>query len=125
MIVYSEVDITTASDGTGTGTTDRAFTGYLVGIQYVKNNFASGVDLTVTNADGSVTYWTGTDVNASTIVYPRTQVHDNVGAGLTYDGTRKVMERFPLIKDKVKVNITSGGDTKTGTFYIVADALGS
>lgn len=121
MVIYDAVDITTASDGTATAYTGRTFTGYLLSVQYIKTDFADGVDITITNEAGTVTYYTGTNVNASALVHPRAQVHGTTGTGLTYDGTRTVCEKLPLAGDRVKVAIAQGGDTKTGTIIIVAD----
>lgn len=62
-----------------------------------------------------------TNVATSAPYYPRLQVHDNVGAGKTYDGTRKIAEPVRLANDRVKIVLTGGGNTKSVTVLLIVE----
>lgn len=119
------VAVTTASDGTAT-----AYSPYLSGfvhtIQYVKagsGNFADGVDFTITVAGTGETVWTESNVNASAVRAPRQPVHSTAGVASLYAaGGTEVQDRVAISRDRVKIVIGSGGDTKTGTFVIIVES---
>ena len=92
--------------------------GYLESVQYVKDDYADGVDFTITAEATGENIWTDTNINASEVVRPRAPVHSTAGVAATYDGTRTVNDRIALARDRVKIVIASGGDTKTGSFVI-------
>jgi len=112
------VAVTTVADGSATAYSE-AIQGRILAIQYVKDDFAAGVDFDVTLEDSEQELWDEDNVDADKTVYPRRQVHDTVGAGLTYDGTRTVNE--PVVTrgaERVKIVIAAGGNAKNGTFHI-------
>lgn len=117
------VTIVTAADGSATGYigTDDRLTGKLIYIGYTKAgsaNYIDGVDLVATVEDTTQAVWTGTDVNASTRIYPRHPVSDYLGAASLYAaGGEPVEDHIYLANDRIKIVLASGGDTKTGTFY--------
>lgn len=112
----------TIADGSVTAYTDQAITGRVLSIQYVKAgaaNYTDGVDFTITTETTGQGLWTDTNINASEIVCPRQPVHDAVGAALLHAaGGTALVDFIYLSNERVKIIIGSGGDTKTGTFYI-------
>jgi hypothetical protein len=107
--VYLEV--TTDSGGDGTAETTAAIFGLLYSVEWVDGDFADGVDavLAVTGKASGVdrTLLTLTDANVDKDYHPRTLEHNNAGGDLaTYT--------HPLINGKLKLTVSSGGDTKTG-----------
>lgn len=117
-----QVDIVTASDGSATGFTP-ALTGRIVSITYTKHGttpFANGVDFAITAENTGEAIWTGTDVNATTTVAPRQATHSTAGAASLYAaGGTAVTDHIVVAKDRVKIVIAQGGDTKNGTFHVV------
>lgn len=109
------VAITTASDGSATAYTENV-TGRVVSIQYVKSNFADGVDVTVTGEETGLAVWTGTNVNASVTVYP-------VAPTVVLAGTASTLTEVPvvLVNERVQFVIAAGGNATTGTFYVVVE----
>lgn len=114
--MYAErnsVAVTTAADGTATAYSPNV-TGEIHAISYVKTDFANGVDFAVTlEATGEVV-WTGTDVNASAVVYPL------VAGTVAGTGVASTLVQVPIVaaNDRIKIVISSGGNTKSGTFII-------
>lgn len=121
MIRKFQVDITTAADGSATAYSPY-LSGYLHQIQYVKTDFADGVDFTITAEATGETLWTESNVNAAVIKAPRQATHSTAGVAALYAaGGTAVNDRIALSRDRVKIAIASGGDTKTGSFTILVD----
>lgn len=115
------VELTTNSSGAATGYTP-VIDGRLSALHYVKTDFADGVDFTITAEATGQTLWTDTNVNASEIVAPRQPTHAGDGSASLYAGSGEPVEdKIVLAKDRVKIVIGSGGDTKTGTFHVVLE----
>ena len=113
-----KVAVTTAADGTATAYTPR-LSGELDAINYVKTDFANGVDFTITDEATGESLWTDTDVNASEVVRPRAPTADQSGNARLYaSGGTAVAGRMVLANTRVKIVIAQGGATKTGTFHI-------
>lgn len=119
------VTIDTDTNGDGVGYTHWV-SGFVESIQYVKassGNYSDGVDFAVTLDTTGEAVWTGTNVNASTVVRPRAVTHSTAGADLLYatEG-EEVLDRIALGRDRVKIVVSSGGSAKTGTFVVtIAD----
>ena len=111
------VVVTVNASGDAVAYTAEPVNGFLLGLAYVKTDYANGVDFTITAETGGAAIWTGTDVNASTAIYPRAQVYSTAGAGPTYDGTRQVCEPVPLANERIKIVVANGGVSTTGTFH--------
>lgn len=115
------VSLTTASDGSATGYTP-VLNGRLSAIHYVKNDFANGVDFTITNDSNGQSLWTESDVNASAIRAPRQPTHDGVGAASLYAAVGEPVEaQMCLANDRIKIVIAQGGSVKSGAFHFVLD----
>lgn len=123
MIRKFSVTVTT---GTATGEGFSPWlSGFIESIQYVKpgsGGYANGVDFTVTSEATGEAIWTGTDVNASTLVRPRAATHTTAGVAALYADTgTAVLDRIALGRDRVKIAIAQGGNGTTGTFVITVD----
>lgn len=115
------VAVTTAADGTATAYSP-VLTGKLSQIRYVKTDFATGVDFTITAEATGETLWTQSDVNASATVAPRQATHTTAGVAALYAaGGSAVLDKITLANDRVKIVIGSGGNAKTGAFHIVME----
>jgi len=116
-----EVDVTTAADGSATAYSPY-LSGYINDIQYVKTDFADGVDFTITAEATGRTLWAESDVNAAAVRAPRQPTHSTAGvAALFAAGGTAVNDKIALGRDRVKIVIASGGNAKTGSFVITVD----
>ncbi len=96
--------------------------GKLISFRYVKDDFADGVDFTITAEDTGETLWAEENVNASATRYPRAATASTAGAASLYAalGTA-VNDRIGLSQDRVKIVVASGGNATSGTFHITID----
>ena len=115
------VTITTNASGDGSGSTPIV-NGRVLAIHYIKTDYANGVDFDVDTSVSSVVIWSQDNVNASASVFPRKQVTDTAGVGLTLDGTRTMNEPIPVANETIDIVVAQGGDTKTGTFHIIVES---
>lgn len=113
------VPVTTDASGDATAYSDQIEYGLLSQIRYVKSDFADGVDFTITAEATGETLWAQNDVNASATVAPRQATHTTAGVAAVYAAADGVLDKIAIANDRVKIVVASGGDTKTGTFYIV------
>ena len=118
------VTVTTNKKGDGIGYTP-AVTGKVSAIHYVKdtsNAYSDGVSVVVTaEATGETILEIG-DVNASASFAPRRVTHTTDGsqAYYTFPG-HAVRDSICLANDRIKIAVSNGGDTKTGTFHVVIE----
>lgn len=121
------VTVTTDSDGNGTGYTSGVINGRVISVQYVKDGgsdaYADGVDVIVSGESTGAIVWDEDDVNASCIRHPKAASYLNTsGAAMLFAaGGTAVPADVVIAGERIKVAIASGGDTKTGTFYIVTE----
>ena len=121
MIRRFNVPVTTAADGSATAYTPY-LSGYVQDIQYVKTDFADGVDFTITSEATGRSIWTESNVNAAAVKAPRQATHTDVGVASLYAaGGTAVQDRIALSRDRVKIVIASGGNVKTGAFNVTID----
>lgn len=120
--MYAErhvVELTTDADGAATGYTP-AVTGRVLAIHYVKDDFADGVDFTVTSEATGQSLWAESDVNASASRAPRQPTHGQDGSASLYAAEGEPVEDYlALAQDRVKIVVAQGGDTKSGAFHVV------
>lgn len=96
--------------------------GKLISFRYVKDDFANGVDFTITAEDTGETLWAEENVNASATRYPRAATASTAGAASLYaSGGTAVNDRIGLSQDRVKIVVASGGNATSGTFHITID----
>lgn len=115
------VPVTT--DAAGAATVYSPYlSGYIHTVNYRKTDFADGVDFTITAEATGETIWTQSDVNVATLKAPRQATHSTAGAAALYAaGGVAVNERIALGRDRVKIVIAQGGNTKSGNFDVVVD----
>lgn len=121
MIRRFVVPVTT--DGSGDATAySPCLSGYIHQIQYVKTDFADGVDFTITGETTGQTIWTQSDVNAAVVKAPRQATHSTAGVAALYaSGGTAVNDRVALGRERVKIVIAQGGASKSGAFHITVD----
>ena len=121
--MYAErhtVSLTTDGSGDATGYTPGV-TGRIINVIYDKTDFADGVDFDVTLEGTGQTVWDEDDVNASKTVSPRQATHDTAGAASLFAAAGEPVEDcIVAAHDRVKIVVSSGGDTKTGSFTVIA-----
>ena len=107
--------ITTDGNGDATVTSPETTNGWLYAVQWDDGDLVDGVDAVLTlsglGTGADVTVLTLTDTNVDKWFYPRILEHDETGADLT---TRT----FYAIDGSLKVVVSDGGDTKSGTVLI-------
>lgn len=115
------VPVTT--NGSGVATAYSPFlSGYISSIQYVKTDYADGVDFTITSEATGENLWTESNVNAAAVRRPRAATHSTAGVAALYaSGGTAVNDRIALARDRVKIVLAQGGDTKSGSFVITVD----
>lgn len=124
MIRRFAITVTTASDGSATAYSPY-LSGYVHAIEYVKpgsGSYTDGVDFTITAEATGETLWTESSVNASKVCLPRAATHSNAGVASLYaSGGTAVNDRIAMGRDRVKIVLASGGDSKSGTFHVIVD----
>lgn len=114
------VTVTTDASGDATAYTDTINHGILSQVRYVKTDYAAGVDFTITSEETGETIWTQADVNASVTIAPRQATHSTAGVAALYaGGGSAVLAPIALAKDRIKIVVGSGGDTKVGVFHFL------
>lgn len=108
------VEITTDASGAATAYTPPIY-GPVWQIHYAKTDFDNGSTFTITANRTGQNIWTETGVNASTMRATRQPTHTQAGVAIS-GGTDLIV----LANDLVKIVISGGGNTKTGTFYVIA-----
>lgn len=115
------VTVTTAADGSATAHTPP-IAGKLHSISYVKdggaNPFANGVDFAITKESTGENIWTESDVNATAHRSPRAPTHSQAGvAALFASGGTAVGDLIAVARERIKIVIAQGGNTKVGAFH--------
>lgn len=114
-----KVAVTTAADGTAVAYSPR-LSGKVHQIEYVKNDFADGVDFAITGEQTGVNLWTESNVNASAVKAPRMPTHTQAGAASLFaTGGTAVQEAIGVGNDRIKFVIAQGGASKKGTFHVL------
>lgn len=113
-----EVAITVDASGDGTGYTP-VVSGLVRAIRYVKNNYANGIDFTITCDVSGQAILTGTDVNASATSYPRAATASVANAAALYaGGGAAVNDLIPVAAERIKIVVAQGGVSTSGTFHV-------
>lgn len=116
-------EVTAVTNGSGAATAYTPYlSGYVHSIQYVKTDYADGVDFTITAEANGETIWTESNVNAAAVKAPRQATHTTAGVASLYaSGGTAVNDRIAVSRDRIKIVIAQGGDTKTGKFVVLVD----
>jgi hypothetical protein len=110
------ITVVVETDGSGNATAySPNISGRIHSLSYLKDDFADGVDFTVTLERTGQSVWTDTNINASETVYPV------AAANLGTTGAASTLSEAPIIaaNDRLKIVVASGGDTKSGSFDLV------
>lgn len=114
--LLSSGDVTTAANGAATGYIECPNGGLLLGLSYVKDEttpYDNGVQLIATVDQTAAALVTVANMNASVTKYPRALEHATANGAdlLTYTP-------IPIAAGhRIKLAISSGGDTKKGAFF--------
>ena len=113
--------ISVTTDGSGDATEySTVANGRIISVAYAKTDFADGVDFAITTETTAQNLWVDTNINASETVAPRQSTHDATGVVLTYTGDADVPSDYIwAVDERIKVVVSSGGDTKTGTITVI------
>lgn len=116
-------EVTAVTNGSGAATAYTPYlSGYVHSVQYVKTDYADGVDFTITAEANGETIWTESNVNAAAVKAPRQATHTTAGVASLYaSGGTAVNDRIAVSRDRIKIVIAQGGDTKTGKFVVLVD----
>ena len=111
---YKYTTLTTAADQTGSATISINKPVFLYGIDYIKTDYADGVDLTVTTSNSvlSKTLLVVTNMNAAVRIFLRDNSTGATGTAST-DGLI-----IPPIFGDITFTIAQGGAVKTGAFVV-------
>lgn len=121
MLRRFEVSATTDASGDVTAYSPY-LSGYIHSIQYEKTDYADGVDFTITGEANALGLWAQSNVNAAALVLPRAATHSTAGVAALYaSGGTAVLDRLALSRDRVKIVVAQGGNTKAGNFVITVD----
>lgn len=107
--------LTVAAGGGGTATAPNAVNGVLYSVEYVKTDYADGVDFTVNCLNSGMTdlIMTVSNANASARYYPRDDSHK------ASDGSALSLNNMMIpIFGRPSISVTSGGTSTSGTFII-------
>ncbi len=110
---------THSSAGTATAYTSGIVNGPILEIRYVKTDLGDGATITFTGEDTGTDIFEITAMNASATHLPRSPTTDRDGTAITYDATNAVHECVVLANERIKLVISGGDNSKTGTFYII------
>lgn len=113
------ITLTTDASGDATGYLGP-LSGAIANIVYTKDDFADGVDFTITNETTGQNIWTESDVNASAVRAPRQPTHGQDGTPSLYAvGGEPVEDKIYLANERIKIVVGSGGNAKSGTFTVI------
>lgn len=115
------IPVTTDGSGDATAYSDPVF-GSIQHVAYIKTDFADGVDFAITGETTGQGIWSESNVNASTIRYPRAATHSVAGVAAAYaSGGTAVNAPIVLAGERIKVVVDEGGATKTGTIVVAVE----
>jgi hypothetical protein len=115
----TSVIIEVNADGAGTGYLPVA-SGRVMSLHYTKDDYANGVDVVVTAEATGEAILSKDNVNASAHFYPRAAVQDVLGAAALFAvAGQAIVEPVFLANDRIKIVVSSGGVSTSGTFTAV------
>jgi len=116
------VTVTTDEKGKGIGYTP-AVTGKVSAIHYVKDssNAYSGGAAVVVTAEATGETILEVDLDRSATFAPRQATHAIDGTPAYYASLHPVLDSICLANDRIKIAVSNGGNTKTGTFPVVIE----
>lgn len=114
FIQGSTLSVTANSSGEVSTYSNETLNGFLQAIQYTPGSsaFSTAAGATFSGEISGIKYLVMSPFNSTvdTVYSPRTSIHST--AGSTVAG----FERFPVVNERIKVDLSSAGAGKTGTF---------
>lgn len=122
-MAFQRVSVTPKTDASGNATVySENVTGELRAIVWVKpgSGGITGATFAVTNETTGETLLSVSSVSASANYYPRGATASTANAASLYaSGGTAVNDRLVLVNDRIKLVVSSGGNTLTGTMYFI------
>lgn len=122
-MIRSAITMTTAADGSATGYIPedgrRSITGRVVSLGYTRTDYLTTVDITITSENADESIWTEANVTATKRIVPMQAAHTTAGVAVLYAAGNPIYEPVHLVKDRIKIVLAQGGDTKVGAFAVV------
>lgn len=120
MLQSVKANITTDSSGAAivylSHGPNRALHGVLESIRYFPGSIDTGADITITGETSQISILTITNAGTSNVVYnPRAKANEVADAAVGSAGTEKI----PIVDERIKVVVASGGDAKSGTIEAI------
>lgn len=113
------IPFTVSAGGAATVYSSQKLEGRVHSVQYVDTNLDVGATITLSSETAAETIWTRAASAANVTLYPRMAVQDNAGVDVNYETTNKVREQFYLVRDRLKVVVSAGGNLKSGTIRVL------
>lgn len=120
MFSSCKVDIVTDSSGNATvyltHGISRKPNGFLVCIKYTPGTLDTGADLTITGEESGIPILTKANAGTSNAFYYPRALLNAVADGAE---ATNASEFIPIKDERIKVVVSSGGDTKTGAIEVI------
>lgn len=118
FIQGSTLSVTTDASSAAS-TYSETLNGRLLGIQYTPSSTAfstaMGATFTAENSGMKLLSLSPFNSTVDVLYQPRTNIHTTAGA------TAAGFGQFPLVNERIRVDLSSGGAAKTGTFRFFVD----
>jgi len=116
------VTITVDASGDGTGYLSSKLginNGFIRAIQYVKDDYADGIDIVISGNVTGIPILTVTNMNTAAFYYPMAKASKVAdGTDAEYAATFDVRTLIPIVDEQIKIVVSSGGNATSGTFNI-------
>ena len=111
--------IETDADGDGIGYIGKIEKGHIQAIRYVKDDYDNGVGIVVTGETSGIEILTLAAMNATVTEFPRGSASEQAdGTDAEYADGYPVKVLIPIANERIKVVVSAGGNTKSGTFHV-------
>ena len=116
------VTITVDASGDGVGYISSALgvnNGFIRAIQYVKDDYADGIDIVISGVTSGIAILTVANMNASAFYYPMAKASKIAdGTDAEYAAGFDVRTLIPIVNEQIKIVVSAGGVSKSGTFNV-------
>lgn len=119
-----KISVTIAVDasGNGVGYISSALginNGFIRAIQYVKDDYADGIDVVISGNVTGIPILTVTNMNAAAFYYPMAKASKVAdGTDAEYAAGFDVRVLIPVVDEQIKIVVSAGGVSKSGTFNV-------
>lgn len=119
-IVRIKASFTTDASGDASITLIGSAFGRIVGIAYDAGDLATGVDITLSDADTGATIFSLTDAGTSDrFIRPTAVVTTNAGVAVTAATTANDVNRDIYVAGGLKLLVAQGGNAKSGALAVI------